>query len=220
VGAAGRQAYLVAVRVSWLAGLVSMFLGPVAFAAEANVARSGPTAAANRPPVVLGVLADAGVPDGGNLALAVRPARWLRLHAGGGYNTVSVGFRGGATWVPFGVGPSLSVEGGHYTVGDANGVVHRFVRSDAAWGPLFRRVSYSYVNTQLGLELGRRSLQFYFHGGVSYLRAVVHDAQTALEAIAPSGGGGATVRVTQDPLVHIWMPSLKLGMVVYFGGRA
>jgi hypothetical protein len=210
--------YFVPVTVSCLACLASMFLGPMAFAAEANVARPGEPRASKRSPIALGVLADAGVPDGGNLALAVRPAHWLRLHAGGGYNTVSVGFRGGATWSPFGTGPSLSLEGGHYADGDANGIVHRFVHSDAAWGPLFRRVSYSYVNTQLGLELGRRSLQFYVHAGVSYVRAVVHDAQSALDSIAPPGGGGTSVRITQDPIVHIWLPSVKLGMVVYFGG--
>jgi hypothetical protein len=198
-----------------------MCTGPAAFAEEAVAQRTGAAAQSARPPVVLGVLADAGVPDGANGALALRPAPWLRLHLGGGHNTVSAGYRGGFTVLPLGAGPSFSMDVGHYRDGDANSLVRGFVGTNRWLVPLFQRVGYTYVNTQLGLELGRGSFQFFVHGGVSYLRAVIHNAQSALE-----GRGGTvnatttntTVRIGQDPIVRAWIPSVKLGLVVYFGG--
>jgi hypothetical protein len=206
-------------RWRWLAGLASMFAGPMALAADASAQRSG-VDQKEHPPVVLGLMADAGVPDGANAALALRVAPWLRLHLGGGHNTVSAGVRGGVTWLPLGAGPSLSVDVGHYRDGDANGVVRGFVGNNRWLTPLFERIGYTYVNTQLGLELGRGSLQFYVHGGVSYLRAVLHNADAALEGrgSTTTASGTTTVRITQDPIVHAWIPSVKLGMVVYFGG--
>ncbi|HXU83557.1 MAG TPA: hypothetical protein VN914_19325 [Polyangia bacterium] len=197
-----------------------MCTSPAAFAEEAVAQRTGAAQSA-RPPVVLGVLADAGVPDGANGALALRPTPWLRLHLGGGHNTVSAGYRGGFTVLPLGAGPSFSMDVGHYRDGDANSLVRGFVGTNRWLAPLFQRVGYTYVNTQLGLELGRGSFQFFVHGGVSYLRAVIHNAQSALE-----GRGGTvnatttntTVRIGQDPIVRAWIPSVKLGLVVYFGG--
>jgi hypothetical protein len=208
-------------RWGWLAGLVSMLIGARAEAADTSVKGRGqqPPGARN-PPVVLGLLADAGVPDGINAALALKPAPWLRLHLGGGHNTVSSGVRGGAAWLPLGSGPSLSVEVGHYRDGDANSLVRSFAAPDRWVTPLLERLGYTYVNTQIGLELGRGNLQFYAHGGISYLRTELHNAQAALEARgpAPSGTGATQVRITRDPIVRAWVPSLKLGMVVYFGG--
>jgi hypothetical protein len=163
-------------------------------------------------------MADAGVPDGANAALALRLAPWLRIHAGAGHNTVSNGYRGGMSFVPFGEGPSFSLEAGHYREGDANGFVRHLFSSNAALAPLFRRVGYNYANAQLGLELGRHAFQFYVHGGVSYMRAVLHDVQAALQTAGADPNAATTVRITQDPIVHAWVPSLKLGMVVYFGG--
>jgi hypothetical protein len=207
-------------RWSWLAGLASMLAGPMAFAADADAQRSGADQEKQHPPVLLGLMADAGVPDGANAALALRATPWLRLHLGGGHNTVSAGVRGGATWLPLGAGPSLSLDIGHYRDGDANGVVRGFVGTNRWLTPLFERIGYTYVNTQLGLELGRGSFQFFIHGGVSYLRAVIHNANTALEGrgTVTATTGATTVRLTQDPIVRAWIPSLKLGMVVYFGG--
>jgi hypothetical protein len=206
-------------RSGWLAGLASILLGPVAFAAQTDAARAGHDRAPDRPPVLLGVMADAGVPDGINAALALRPAPWMRLYAGAGHNTVSTGYRGGVAVLPFGVGPSFSLEAGHYGEGDANGLVRRFVGTNPTLAPLLQRVGYNYANAQLGFELGRRSVQFYVHGGVSYLRAVLHGVQAALDTAGVTDPNAATtVRITKDPIVHAWVPSLKLGVVVYFGG--
>jgi len=206
-------------RLCWLVGLGSMLAGPMAFAADADAQRSGEDR--QKPPVVLGLMADAGIPDGANAALALRATRWLRLHLGGGHNTVSAGVRGGVTVLPLGAGPSLSVDVGHYRDGDANSVVRSFVGTNKWLTPLFERIGYTYVNTHLGLELGRGGLQFFVHGGVSYLRATIHNANSALEGregSASASTASTTVRLTQDPVVRAWVPSVKLGMVVYFGG--
>jgi hypothetical protein len=208
-------------RWGWLAGLASMVASPMAVAEEAVAHRDQASAKPQPPPVLLGVMADAGVPDGANGALALRPAPWARLHLGGGHNTVSAGYRGGFTLLPFGAGPSFSLDVGHYRDGDANGLVRTFVGTNRWLTPLFQRVGYTYVNTQLGLELGRGSFQFFVHGGVSFLRATIHNAQDALaghDARVAATTGSTTVRITQDPIVRAWIPSLKVGMVVYFGG--
>src|SRR3954470_18359444 len=132
--------YMAVQRWSWLAALALVSLGRGAHAAEVDAARkAGAPRPREAPPVALGLLADAGVPDGANAALVVAPAPWLRLHGGGGTNTVSAGFRGGFTVVPFGVGPSLSMEAGHYREGNANALVRRFVGTDRWLAPLFER---------------------------------------------------------------------------------
>jgi hypothetical protein len=207
-------------RWGWMVGLVSMYTSPGVFAAEPVARRDDAQAKPAGPPVVLGLMADAGVPDGANGALAVRPARWARLHLGGGHNTVSAGYRGGFTILPLGAGPSVSLDVGHYRDGDANGLVRTFVGTNRWLTPLFQRVGYTYVNGQLGLELGRGPFQFFVHGGVSFLRATIHDAQSALESQnrTTATTSNTTVRITQDPIVRAWIPSVKLGMVAYFGG--
>jgi hypothetical protein len=132
---------------------------------------------------------------------------------------MSSGYRGGLAVLPLGAGPSFSLEAGHYHEGDANTFVRRFVGANAALTPLFHRLGYDYANAQLGLELGRHSLQFYVHGGFSYVRAVLHDVQQALDTAGVTNPSAATtVRLTQDPIVQAWVPSVKVGVVVYFGG--
>ena len=171
-------------RCCLLAGLASALVGPAARATEADVARPAAPDRRDRPPVVLGLLADAGVPDGANAAIALRAAPWLRLHAGGGYNTVSSGVRAGAAWIPWTVGPSLNMEVGHYRRGNANDLVSDMVGTSRWLTPLFEEFGYTYVNTQLGLELGRGSVQFFIHGGLSYLYTTIHNANRALEQLS------------------------------------
>src|SRR5438094_767722 len=130
---------MAAKRWRWLAVGASLFVGPVTFAAQTDAHRADQARAPEGPPVVLGVMADAGVPDGANAALALRPAKWLRLYFGGGHNTVSTGLRGGVTALPLGAGPSLSVEVGHYRDGDANGLIRGLVGSNRWLTPLFER---------------------------------------------------------------------------------
>jgi hypothetical protein len=165
----------------------------------------------------IGVMADAGLPDGANGAIVYRPFSWLRAHAGGGTNLISKGFRGGVTLLPFGSGPSASIEGGHYFDGDANGMARRFA-GPTFGSPALERVGYDYANFHLGLDFGSRRATFFIHGGMSYIRAEVHnlDAVVASSAAMTDVGNGTTeISFTKDPIVRAWLPSVKLGLIVY-----
>jgi hypothetical protein len=159
---------------------------------------------------------DAGLPDGANASLVVRPCSWARAHAGGGYNLISAGVRGGLTLVPFGSGLSATVEAGRYFEGDANGLAQRFAGSSFQ-SALLERVGYDYANAHLGLDFGSRSFTFYIHAGMSYVRAKVHNLDSAVGSTATSDGanGSTEITVPQDPTVRAWFPSAKLGFVVY-----
>jgi len=165
---------------------------------------------------LLGVMMDAGVPDGLNASLVFRPLSWLRAHGGGGSNMISKGVRAGVTLLPFGGGPSATLEAGHYFDGDANGLAQRFAGSTFS-SPLLERVGYDYANAHLGLDFGSRRAVFYIHGGMSYIRATIHnfDSVVASEATANGGNGSTEVSVKSDPIVRAWVPSAKLGLIVY-----
>ncbi len=164
-----------------------------------------------------GVMADAGLPDGANASLVFRPFSWLRAHGGGGTNMISKGVRAGVTLVPFGSGLSATLEAGHYFDGDANGLARRFAGSSFQ-SELLERVGYDYANGHLGLDFGSRRVTFYIHGGMSYVRANIHNVDSVLSAQAAANGadsGTTEVSVKQDPIVRAWFPSVKLGLIVY-----
>jgi hypothetical protein len=159
-------------------------------------------------------MADAGLPDGANASLVYRPMRWLRAEAGVGYNLISPGVRGGLTLIPFGVGPSLTVEGGHYFDGNANGTARKIAGSSFKDSALLERVGYDFANAHLGLEIGSRRMTFFLHGGMSYIRGTLHNADSVLQA----GGTvpqGSQVTIKQDPVLKVVAPSAKLGLIVY-----
>jgi hypothetical protein len=58
---------------------------------------------------------------------------------------------------------------------------------------------------------------FYIHGGMSYIRATIHnfDSVVASEASANGGNGSTEVSIKSDPIVKAWVPSGKLGLIVY-----
>jgi hypothetical protein len=165
---------------------------------------------------LVGVMMDAGVPDGANASLVFRPYSWLRAHGGGGYNMISPGIRAGATLVPFASGPSATIEAGHYFDGDANGLARRFAGSTFS-SALLERVGYDYANAHLGLDFGSSRVVFYIHGGMSYIRAQIHNFDTvvASEASENGGNGSTEISVKKDPTVTAWVPSAKLGLIVY-----
>jgi hypothetical protein len=169
-----------------------------------------------KPLPLLGVMVDAGLPDGANAALVLRPYSWLRAHGGGGTNMISKGVRVGATFLPFGAGPSATVEVGHYFDGDANGVAQRFAGATFS-SALLERVGYDYANAHLGLDFGSRRVTFYIHGGMSYIRADVHNVDSIVASTASmNGGNGSTeISINKDPTVRAWFPSAKLGLIVY-----
>jgi hypothetical protein len=185
---------------------------PLPVASTAAIATVTPAKPASLP--VIGVMTDAGLPDGLTASLVVRPAGWLRLHGGGSYNMISPGIRAGLTLVPFGWGPSLSVEGGHYFDGDANNLVRRFAGSGYQSSAALERVGYDYANAHLGLDFGARRVTFYIHGGMSYIRATVHQLDDVVQTQTASSAG-TQVSIKQDPVIRAFTPSVKLGLIVY-----
>lgn len=159
----------------------------------------------------LGLMVDAGVPDGAMGSLVVRPWQWIRGYAGAGSNSVSTGWRGGLSLVPFGAGPSLSVEYGHYNDGDANGLVRHLVSGSFTGSPLLDRIGYDFVNAHVGLDFGGKHVLFFIHGGVSKVWAQIHNLNQAL-----TSSGSTTVQVSQDPKVTVVGSSLKIGLIIFF----
>ena len=189
-----------------------------ALPARAQVTESLSTATAvvtPKPLPLFGVMVDAGLPDGANASLVLRPFSWLRAH-GGGYNMISSGIRAGATLLPFGSGPSATIEAGHYFDGDANGLARRFAGATFQ-SALLERVGYDYANAHLGLDFGSRNVVFYIHGGMSYIRAQIHNFDSVVASTASDNGanGSTEISVKQDPTVKAWVPSAKLGLIVY-----
>jgi len=190
-----------------------------ALPARAQVTESLSTATAvvtPKPLPLFGVMVDAGLPDGANASLVLRPFSWLRAHGGGGYNMISSGIRAGATLLPFGSGPSATIEAGHYFDGDANGLARRFAGATFQ-SALLERVGYDYANAHLGLDFGSRNVVFYIHGGMSYIRAQIHNFDSVVASTASDNGanGSTEISVKQDPTVKAWVPSAKLGLIVY-----
>jgi hypothetical protein len=158
-----------------------------------------------------GVMLDAGVPDGAMASLVFRPTGWFRVHAGGGTNLIGPGMRAGVSLLPI-PGISLNAEGGHYFRGDANQLA-RMVSGDSTVDvPALRDVGYDYANLHLGLELNLSWLTLYIHGGMSYIHGQVHDIAPTLNQ---SIGGDGVVTVSQDPTVHAWAASARVGLIFY-----
>jgi hypothetical protein len=165
---------------------------------------------------ILGATLDVGLPDGAIVGVVGRPWNWLRVAAGAGSNSISPGVRGGITFIPFGVGPSATVEGGHYFEGDANGTVAAFAGSSYERSRTADKIGYQFMNLHLGLELGNERFTFFFHGGMSYIHTVLYNANDALGGTSNNPlGGSTTVVIIGDPVITAWIPSFKLGFIFY-----
>jgi hypothetical protein len=160
----------------------------------------------------VGLMMDAGIPDGAIGSLVVRPWQWFRVYGGGGSNSVSKGWRGGLSLLPFGAGPSVSLEYGHYNDGDANGMVRRLVGGQFGSSPLLSQVGYDYANAHAGLDFGGKRAIFFVHGGVSMVWAQIHNVNSALQS---STGSTTVVQVGQDPKVKAVGSSLKVGLIIF-----
>jgi hypothetical protein len=162
---------------------------------------------------------DAGLPDGAMLSIAYRPWAWLRVHAGGGSNAISPGLRAGLVLVPLGAGPSLTFEGGGYFEGNANDIASTVTGGKYEPNAIAERVGYTFMNLHLGVELGREYLTFFMHGGMSYLRAEIHDANQVFGAETTDAYGTpvTTFRITSDPMITALIPSFKFGLLVFLG---
>jgi hypothetical protein len=192
-----------------------------------EVLEQAPAATAPSEPTLpwLGLMADVGVPDGMQASIVLRQERWLRASVSGGYNMISKGVGAGLTFLPFGRGPSLSLEGGHYFDGDATAAATKlagpafanstFVQND---GALIQRVGYDYANVHLGLDFGYERVTFFIHGGMSYVQGKVHNVDTLLQSNPSINGvdmNGLQVSIKGDPTVKYIGPSAKIGLIVY-----
>jgi hypothetical protein len=166
-----------------------------------------------------GVMADAGIPDGANASLVVRPRKWIRGYGGGGTNTVAKGWRAGLSYVPFGSGPSLSMEYGSYSEGNANGLVGRLVQGSWESNAILERIGYHYANAHVGLDFGGKHFMFFVHGGISRVWSTVHNMDTVIRNNAtitdPYVTGSTQVSVRQDPTIKATGSSLKVGFIVF-----
>jgi hypothetical protein len=199
-----------------MVGLVGLAAAAVPSPARAEEPQTIETALAARRAETwprFGLMVDAGIPDGAIGSLVVRPWQWVRAYAGGGSNSVSRGWRGGLSLVPFGAGPSVSVEYGHYNEGNANGLVRHLVSSDFAGSPLLDRIGYDYVNAHAGLDFGGKHVIFFIHGGISKVWANIHNLN---QAVKGSGNSSTTIEVSKDPKVTVVGSSLKVGLIVFF----
>lgn len=163
---------------------------------------------------IFGVGLDVGVPDGANLSLVARPCPWARVHVAMGNNSISYGWRFGATLLPLRTGPAFVVEYGHYRDGNANPVAGKLIGSSFEPSPLFERVGYDYVNLHLGLNFGYRRFVFFVQGGLSILRGQIHNADQAIHD-ATAGLNNTDVSVHSDPTFKATGFAGKLGVIAY-----
>jgi hypothetical protein len=167
----------------------------------------------SKPLPKLGLAFGAGVPDGATGALTYRPYSWIHAEVGMSYNMISKGVRAGVSLVPFGAGPSATLEAGHYFDGNANGIARSIAGSGFHDSAILQRVGYDYVNAHLGLDFGMRRVVFFLHGGMSYIHARIHNVNE--EVSGSASPGGTTVTFNQDPTVRVLTPSAKLGFIFY-----
>jgi hypothetical protein len=167
---------------------------------------------------MVGLMADAGIPDGLVGSLVLRPATWLRFAAGVGSNTASAGVRCGLSIAPFAIGPSFTAEVGHFGDGPVNSVVQTFVGGMGRISEYVKRMNYTYANAHVGVDFGNRGLTFFVHGGLTYVSAVLRELDTSNVQLNPnvrSDVGASTVKINSDPQIRIVTPSVKLGLIVY-----
>lgn len=182
----------------------------LSFAALAAAASSAAADAGS-----IGVMVDAGVPDGFNGSLVFRPFRPLNVHAGVGTNLISYGVRAGASLylLPTTVSPSLNAEVGRYFPGDANEAVNRLGVTTDSDNPLLREVGYDYANLHLGLDFGRETFSFYIHAGFSAVRGKLRHLD---ELVAQDADESLTFEVTQDATANLIAPSARIGFLFFF----
>jgi hypothetical protein len=166
---------------------------------------------------ILGLQLDVGVPDIGGVSLLYRPLKWMRFEGGMLYSYAGYGVRGGVSVLPyFPIAPSLTLEAGHYF--DANyAMLSKYVTVKDDLQPLLEKVGYTFVNAQVGLELGHpNAFVFFVRAGVSKVWMSVHNAKAAVKASQSSSPGDTQFTDIADPNVRFGIPNVKLGFMIYF----
>jgi hypothetical protein len=173
-----------------------------------------PGAPPTKPPRKYGVMLDVGAPDGIMTSFVFRPLAQARVHAGLGYNGVSAGLRLGGEYLPFGWGPSLGLAYGHYFEGDANGLIRSIAGDVDDAEELLKSIGYDYMTLRVGMEFGGDRFTFFVRGGVSWVHMTIHHLDSLLEQADDGANGSTTIRITQDPVLNAFAPTLNLGFIV------
>ncbi len=159
---------------------------------------------------------DVGVPDGIMMGFAARPWSWVRAQAAVGTNGISPGIRGGvALRLPTQISPSLTLEAGQYFEGNANGLASKVVGSSYQSSPMADKIGYQFANLHLGVEFGNERSILFVHGGMSYLHAQLHHVNDALQGNNGPSDTSTVIAVNGDPRITAWVPSIKLGFLLY-----
>lgn len=161
----------------------------------------------------LGFALDVGVPDFAGASLLYRPWKFLRLGGSLLYDYAGYGARAGVTVVPyFPIAPSLTLEAGHFFEANA---ARKLGVTDARIRPLLERFGYTFVNAQVGLELGHPDwVVLYVRAGLSRLW---YRAKGASSAVAAGGSSDGSTRVTlEDPSIRAQLPDVKVGFLFFF----
>lgn len=200
----------------------SFLLPPAAFAAALLLGAATPALAQSAAPHSLppgsplprlGLMLDAGAPDGIGVSGVVRPLSWLRLNAGGVTNLAGFGLRAGASFAPFRflLTPSLNVDVGHHFKADYTRLVERFGGNLGSTGATLKDVGYNFASASLGVEVGAQSgLSFFLRAGLSYWDFSPADAEQALR----DASGDPTLSVSPVSL-RFSSPSVKLGFTLF-----
>lgn len=164
---------------------------------------------------VIGAQLDVGVPEGLGLSAVLRPVPVVRLHGGVLTYGGAAGLRGGVTIAPwsFAFTPTFTAEGGHLFTGAPGGAAESFVAPAKLPDDMIESLSYDFFSAQLGVEIGAPDhFVFFIRAGLSWVDALLHGTRADI-----SGGKGTTFLDPGEIKLNLTMPSVKLGLAVYFG---
>ncbi len=206
----------------WFAYAAALGLALASSQARAEEAQSPasavgpePTAPAPKKPLSRwGLLLDAGFPEGASAGAVFRPVSEVRFWVGPTWSFVAFGVQGGVTIIPWhiGISPLLSLEAGRYFAADATFLAKGSNGVPKEIEPLLERVSYDYAAAHLGFEIGTKNgLGLSLRAGLAYVSLLARGTATT----ADSGGSGTVVTFT-DPRVRATVPSVKLGVQLWF----
>jgi hypothetical protein len=162
----------------------------------------------------LGLLVDAGFPEGAAVSVVYRPVPQVRLFAGPAWSVVAWGAQLGVTIVPWhlGISPVLSLEGGRYFAADADFLARNASGIPDEIEPLLHDVTYDYAALHVGIEIGTRdAFALSLRAGLARVWLEARGTTTVTDS-----GGSGTIVTFSDPSLRGTLPSVKLGLQLWF----
>ncbi len=157
----------------------------------------------------LGLVLDAGVPDGLAAGLEVNPLSFLRLQLSGLSNGVGSGVRVGVVLVAFPrfpVRPLIAADAG-YVFGGAGAWALPLI-TDVQVRAAVSNVSGGFLNVHAGLELGSKTFALVLRGGLSWIDVDLGGHTLTLGSNTSVSAGGTSLRG--------FIPSARLGFQICF----